>query len=152
MSEIEIGRETKTGRILDLALQQGDTATLDLMDRIWGDTVYERLCNDIEETTEEEKDGMLEELGGNKPLLNIDKDAFIRWYFDSKEQDEAIDYLLDPKGTGEIRLIDILRGVGHIPISLVKNKENVQKEDRDDPNEEIEEPGEIYRLEFTKNT
>ena len=68
MSEIEINEEPKTARILHLALQQGDTGALDLMDRIWGDTVYERLYKNIEETTEKEKNGMLEELGESKPL------------------------------------------------------------------------------------
>ena len=147
----EVCKETKTAKILHLALQQGDKRVLDLMVLIWGDTVYERLYEGIEKTTEEEKDEMIEELNGDKPALHIDTEAFIGWYFDKLTRDGVIDDLISPTGTGEIRLIDILQRVGFIPLDLVKNKENVQKDDIGniyDLDGDIEEPGEKYRLEL----
>lgn len=150
--------ETKTGKIIRLAMEKGDKGIVDLMGWIWGDSVYDRLYGNLDVMSEEDKDEMLEELenelGMGKTVLYIDKEAWVDWYFDNLTKDGVIEDLISPTGTGEVRLIDILQGVGYLPLDLVENKEDVRKEDingADISIEEIEEPGEKYRLEWDGN-
>ena len=143
--------ETKTGKIVHIAMEKGDKGILDLIDRIWGDSFYDRLYDNIDNLPKEEKDELLEELEDEpeaKPVLYVDKRMFMDWYFDEDTKEEVIDILTDPTGPGEVRLIDLLRSSGYIPLSLIKHKENIHKEDINTYDETIDEPYELYRLEF----
>ena len=143
--------ETKTSKIVHLAMEKGDTGILDLIDRIWGDSFYDSLNISLDNLPEEEKDELLEELENeleSKPVLYVDKRMFIEWYFDEDMKEEVIDTLTDPTGPGEARLIDLLQSSGYIPLCIIKNKENIRKEDIDTYYEGVDEPGELYRLEW----
>ena len=136
--------KTKTDEIIQLAMAEGDKGILDLMDFVWGNTIYDRLSADIETMPEEEKEDLLNEMGGdNSPDLYVDKVQFVCWYFDKETEKSVINELIEK---GEVSLIGILRGVGYLPLDFIINKEDVRKEDIDKEGEKIEEPGSSYRL------
>ena len=138
--------KTKTDEIIQLAMAEGDKGILDLMDFVWGNTIYDRLSADIETMPEEEKEDLLNEMGGdNAPDIYVDKVKFVCWYFDEETEKSVMNELIEK---GEVSLIGILRGVGYIPLDFIINKEDVRKEDINKEDGEIEEPGDKYRLEF----
>lgn len=101
----------------------------------------------IDDLDEEDKNRLYDELGRNKKVLMVKKDEFVRWYFDEIVNNSIIEQLID-KGT--VNLLDVLNDAGYIPISLVENKENIDKEDIGEDEDDIEEPSRKYRLEFIK--
>lgn len=103
-----------------------------------GECIAEMLMQDGYEITNN-KDA----LGSNKKVLRVKKDEFVVWYFDKEVNDSIIEELVDK---GMVNLVDVLNDVGYIPISLIENKEDIDKEDMGD--DDIEEPSRKYRLEF----
>jgi len=55
-------KETKTGKIIHLAMAKGDSGIIYLMDWVWGDSIYDRLYDCLDEVLDEDKDEILEEL------------------------------------------------------------------------------------------
>ena len=138
--------KTKTDKIIQLVMAEGDKGILDLMDLVWGSTIYDRLSADIDTMSEDEKEDILNEMGGeSSPDIYVDKTKFVCWYFDEEMEKFVINKLIK---NGKVSLIDILRGVGYIPLDFIINKDEVRKEDIDKEDEEIGEPGSKYRLEF----
>ena len=138
--------KTKTDEIIQLAMAEGDKGILDLMDFVWGSTIYDRLSADIEVMSEEDQDELFEAMGGdNPPDLYVDKTKFVCWYFDDEAEKSVLNELIEK---GKVSLIDILQDVGYIPLDFVINKDAVRKEDIDEEGEEIEEPSSKYRLGF----
>ena len=141
-------KEAKTDKIIHLAMAKGDKGILDLMDFVWGSTIYDRLSADLDMMPEEEKEDLLNEMGnGDAPLLYVDKNKFVGWYFDEEMEKFVINKLIKK---GEVKLSDILQGVGYLPLDFVENKKDVREEDinKEDKDKEIGEPGSKYRLEF----
>ncbi len=84
-----------------------------------------------------------------KIVLYVDKMAFCRWYFDSRDMYE--DVVNDLVEKGQVILKDYLDGLGYIPSYLILNIEDVKEEDKgeiDDDYFEIEEPSPRYELKF----
>ena len=142
--------EAKTDKIIRLVQAKGDKGILDLMDLVWGDTIYDRLSAELGTMSEDEKEDILNEMAdGGIPtqVLYVNKNKFVGWYLDEEMEEFVINKLIDK---GEVILDDILQGVGYLPLDFIKNKEDVQEEDIDgeDKDEEIGKPGSKYRLEF----
>ena len=137
--------KTLINEIMRIAAE-GDKQILDIMDFVWGDTIYDRLASDIDVMSDDEKEDLLNGIEhGNDPVLYVDKYDFVSWYFDHDTKEFVTNKLIDED---EVSLIGLLQGVGYIPFDLIKNKEDVREKDIGKEYGDIEEPGELYRLEF----
>ena len=77
-----------------------------------------------------------------KTNLIIDYKRFCEWYFDDETTDSTIAGLIK---SGFATIKNIANSAGYLPIELVKNKNDIKKEDIIN-NTEIEMPGEKYDI------
>lgn len=84
-----------------------------------------------------------------KPILYVDKEEFTSWYFDKYTDEGVIETLRE---NGIVTLNDTLRGVGYLPMMLIKNPEDILPEDKKycKKEEEIGEQLEKYQLKFAE--
>ena len=86
-----------------------------------------------------------------KKTIIVDKKKFCEWYIDEDTRDglgdNCVSGLID-EGEYHITLQDCLDDIGYLPLSMIINKEVIDKEDIDDY--EIEEPCPKYKLKFAK--
>jgi hypothetical protein len=144
---------TKTESIINLAKQKGDNGILDLIDFIYRGNVYEWLSNEIENLSDEDKDELLDELEFDidKTILYVDKEEFTKWYLDGfYDLEKMRSVIMKQIEREKIGLKNLIQEEEYIPIYIIKNKEDIRKEDIEKFGIGIKIPGEKYRLEWAK--
>lgn len=77
----------------------------------------------------------------NKIELKVDYDEFCNWYFDDITSDSIITDLITD---GVVSIKCIADSVGYLPLSLIQNQDDIDKDDIED--EEIVELNNRYKI------
>lgn len=74
-----------------------------------------------------------------KKILNVGMKHFLEWYIDENTIDTILKIL---RKKGNVKVKDLVCELGYIPVYLIANDRDIDKDDID--NEEIENPTEKY--------